>query len=65
MSLPLRTKLFGIALVVSGGLYDLQMAVRGYGDLGGDASLGALVVTVGLVLTFAGLVGPAFRSSEE
>jgi hypothetical protein len=63
-SAALRLQLFGIALVLYGGFYDLQNAVLGYNDPGGDASLGAYVVTAGMVLVLVGLVGPAFRSSE-
>jgi hypothetical protein len=61
----LRLQLFGIALVLYGGFYDLQHAVLGYNDPSGDASLGAIVVTVGLLLVVLGLVAPAFRSSAE
>jgi hypothetical protein len=64
-TIALRLQLFGIALVLYGGFYDLQHAVLGYNDPGGDASLGAYVVTVGMVLVLAGLVGPAFGSSGE
>jgi hypothetical protein len=61
----LRLQLFGIALVLYGGFYDLQHAVLGYNDPSGDPSLGAIVVTVGLLLVVLGLVAPAFRSSAE
>lgn len=60
----LRLQLFGIALVLYGGFYDLQQAVRGYG-IAEDPSLGAIVVTVGMLLVIVGLIGPAFRSSAE
>jgi hypothetical protein len=63
-STALRLQLLGIALVLYGGFYDLQHAVLGYNDPSGDASLGAWVVTVGMVLVLVGLVGPAFRSGE-
>ncbi|WP_254823960.1 MULTISPECIES: hypothetical protein [Haloglomus] len=60
----LRLQLFGIALVLYGGFYDLQHAVLGYNDPGGDASLGAYVVTAGMLLVFVGLVAPALRASD-
>lgn len=64
-SSALRLQLFGIALLLYGGFYDLQQATLGYNDPSGDASLGAIVVTVGMLLVFTGLVGPAFRPSGE
>lgn len=64
-SSALRLQLFGIALVLYGGFYDLQQATLGDNDPGGDASLGAIVVTVGMLLVFAGPVGPAFGPSGE
>lgn len=52
-----RAQLCGIALVLAGGFYDLQTAVRGFGMTG----LGAIVVTTGVLLAVAGFLLPALN----
>lgn len=63
MSSYVRLQLFGIALVCYGGFYDLQQATRGYGL--SDPSLGAIVVSVGMVVVVTGLLLPPFRTDGQ
>ena len=55
-----RAQLCGIALVLAGGFYDLQRFTQGYG-YDESVSLGAIVVTTGVLLAVAGLVLPALN----
>jgi hypothetical protein len=55
-----RAQLCGIALVLAGGFYDLQRFTRGYG-YDHPVSLGAIVVTTGVLLAVAGFVLPTLN----
>lgn len=57
-----RAQLCGIALVLAGGFYDLQRFTQGYG-YDESVSLGALVVTSGVLLAVAGFVLPALTGA--
>ncbi|WP_276259274.1 hypothetical protein [Haloglomus litoreum] len=59
MTAALRLQLFGIALILVGGLNSVVEAVQGY-SVGG-----AIVVMAGLLVVLLGLVGPLFRRNER
>jgi hypothetical protein len=55
MTATLRLQVFGIALILVGGLNSVVEAVQGYSVDGG-----AIVVMAGLLVVLVGLVAPAF-----
>lgn len=58
----LRIQLFGLSLVLVGGLHDLVEVTQGYGL--DDPSLGAILVTLEVLTVLVGLVGPALWPSN-
>ena len=61
--LETRLQLCGIAFVLAGGLYDLQMATRGFTSVG--MSLGSLFVVIGMIMVFVGLILPSVTPTTE